>query len=95
MESKVNQAKEDAEVAPPQHTHRKKLAAEAEARAHSNPVVEEWLDIVSDHQNRKGGKVRHCTRTKNKNIHRQYMGRHKDLKEFLEVWQKSGKKILR
>jgi hypothetical protein len=94
MENKANQAKIDPEVTP-QHLHRKKLIEEDEKRRDSNPIIEEWYELISDHQNKKGAKVRHCKKTKNGNVHRIYLGRYKDMKDHLEKWQKAGKKILR
>jgi hypothetical protein len=98
METKVNQARtkevEDLEVTP-QHLHKKKLIEEAAKRRESNPVTEEYIELISDHQHKYGAKVRLVKRTKNGNVHRIYLGRYKHMKDHLDKWQKDGKKIVR
>lgn len=97
----MSQAKrnEDAEITP-QYTHRKRLIEEEEERNKETVVKEEYYEIISDHQHKKGGKVRHCIRTTSSKrngtmLHRIYLGRYKDLKDHLDRLAKEGKKIIR
>jgi hypothetical protein len=91
---KANQAHEDKEITP-QALHKRKLIAQDEARRQSVKVVEEYIEIISDHYNQKGGKVRLCKKMSNGNFHRLYIGREKQCKEYLLSVKGKGMKVVR
>lgn len=92
--SQAKRNETDTEVTP-HFVHRNKVIKEDNERKEKTKVVEEYYELISDHQHRRGAKVRHCFKTNSGNLHRIYLGRYKDLKDHLDRLQKEGKKIVR
>ena len=95
METKANQAadEKDSEVTP-NFRHKKKFIEEELKRKAALKVTSEHLEIVNEPHNKKGGKVRLVKVMSNGNVHRLWLGRQKQLKEYIAKWVKAGKKTM-
>ncbi len=94
--STVNQAPEDKDLeVTPQHRHKQKLIEAEAKRKKQRKVVEQFLEIISDHHNPKGGKVRLCKRMSNGNLHRHYLGREKQVADIMAKYKAQGMKVIR
>lgn len=96
MIPKANQAldEKDLEITP-QARQRQKISVEHAEHKKNAKVVEKYLEVISDHQHKKGGKVRLCQRMNNGNLHRLYLGREKQVATLLEKYKKQGLKVVR
>lgn len=86
----------DTEITP-QHKHKQKLIKDESKRKKSAKVAEQYLEVISDHQHKKGGKIRLVKRMVNGNVHRSYVGREKqpEVKLLLAKYKAQGLKVLR
>ena len=96
MSNKVNQAQtldeKDLEITP-QARHKQKLIEEQESRKKNLKRVDEWYEIYPDTNHKNGGKVSHCIRLSNGNLHRLYMGREKQVADILRKKKSKGMRV--
>lgn len=76
----------DTEISP-QVRHKRKLLKEEEERKKRKKVVQTFLEVVSDRNHPKGGKVRLVRKMNNANVHRTYIGREKQLKKLIAEYK--------
>lgn len=92
--TRANQASPELEESPT-YRHKRSIIEEDAARKLAHKIETTWVEIVSDHQNAKGGKVRLCKRTANGNVHRQLIGREKKDKLLIESYSKQGYRVVK